>query len=150
MITLNDLRERLNDARRSRNKMEISVLSMLIGELTANAKMVNGVKTVSDLDVVTHLQKHLKKLHETLAIKRKKITTENGSVIFGGLPEDTEALFVASFLPVMLTEAEMHQIIKDHNFANVGAFMSHMKANHAGMYDGKMATETFKRFMQVE
>lgn len=138
MISLDQLRVKLNEARRAQNKMEVSVLSMLIGELTANAKMVNGVKTITDLEVVAHLQKHLKKLHETIAIKRKATPAI--------LAEDVEALFVAKFLPTMLTEDELVSIIKENGFANMGAFMSWLKTNKAGMYDGKLASDVFKKW----
>jgi hypothetical protein len=100
----------------------------MVGNLTSNAKLVDGVKVVSDEDVTVYLKKSVKNLQESLAIKE----TEDGR---------WELNFIESFLPKQLSEEQLREIWTSINAANIGQFMGHLKSNFLGQYDGKLASK---------
>jgi hypothetical protein len=128
MTTFADLKARMIEARKARNERETLALSTMVGNLTSNAKLVDGVKVVSDEDVTVYLKKSVKNLQESLAIKE----TEDGR---------WELNFIESFLPKQLSEEQLREIWTSINAANIGQFMGHLKSNFLGQYDGKLASK---------
>lgn len=129
------LRNRLNDARKSKKSWERDVLSTLIGEMTANAPMVNGVKVIDDKFVLDHFAKHRKKLRDALDM--------NPSIEMM-LNYNHEIALVNEYLPEMLGKDVLEKIIKDNEFKNIGKFMAHLKDNFPNRYDGKLASDVWK------
>lgn len=118
-----------NTARVAKKDKDLSVLSVIIGEIQrANiAVAVEGTKEYPDEAVIT---KVLKPLY--------KNWSESGSE-----PRGVEILKV--YIPSQLTEDQLKAILKSYRFGGIGDFMKHLKANYPGLYDGKQATEIFNR-----
>jgi uncharacterized protein YqeY len=61
---------------------------------------------------------------------------------------EREIEILSAYLPQQMTEAELRAAIegfrRDNPGAGVGAVMAFLKANHAGLYDGKLASQLAK------
>ena len=84
-------------------------------------------------------------------VKNAKATLEHLKA--GGNAEriaevELEISILSEFLPKQLTEAELGEVISNFKAANpganVGMIMGHLKANYAGLYDGKSASALAK------
>ena len=64
------------EARKAKDEKAISFYSTLVGELKSNAKLIDGVKTVPDADVLKACKKFLKNVDDVLSQK-----LEDGSKI---------------------------------------------------------------------
>lgn len=65
-----------------------------------------------------------------------------------------EVEILQSFLPEQLTEADITKILVNllndgviTDITQLGVFMKWMKQNHEGKYDGKLASDVYKKFM---
>lgn len=139
MVTFNELRLRLTEARKARDEFTVGILSTLIGELSANAKMVDGQKTVTEEEVTQHLKKHVKKLEETIGIKIERGASPTD------IDEELEKRFVEQFLPSQMAEDQILAALTASQAKSIGEFMAFMKKNHAGQYDGRLASDLFKK-----
>lgn len=127
-MKIDELRNQMMIFRKTGNK-NLIVLSTIIGELTSNAKMIDGKKVVTDDEVIAHLKKYVKNLEETLSHKE--------------VPSIREELnYVATLLPKQLSEGELREIWE--KFSNLGEYMKHLKENYFGQYDGKVASQIAK------
>ena len=61
---------------------------------------------------------------------------------------EREIEILSAYLPQQMTEAELRAAIegfrRDNPGANVGGVMAFLKANHAGLYDGRLASQLAK------
>ena len=127
-------------ARKAKDKPTLMVLSTLIGNLQANAKMVDGVKVVTDDAVVAMIRYNLKGLNEMIK----------------HAPNDEEVKFeidlLQSLLPKQLTEDELRaaiaQIIEGGSM-NMGMVMKELKAQYTGLYDGRIASSMVKAALEA-
>ena len=51
------------------------------------------------------------------------------------------------FLPKMLTEDELKEVIKASGLNNIGQIMKYLKENYNGLYDGKIASKLIKEII---
>jgi uncharacterized protein YqeY len=84
---------------------------------------------------------------------KTRLLTEEGRVFMEGIvPKmrraDREIQILESFLPKQMNEEELRAVIEHFKAANpganVGAIMGHLKAEFAGLYDGKLASQIAK------
>jgi uncharacterized protein YqeY len=134
--TLTKLRIEFLDRRKARDTETAAFLSTIIGEIESNAKMVDGMKVVTEEDVVKVLKSFEKKTVEFLNI----------------VPDSAKSLkekeIIESFLPKQLTEQEILDIITQSGTdKNMGAMMKYLKDNYAGTYDGKTASKVVKEIV---
>lgn len=81
--------------------------------------------------------------------KTRLLSEEGRAFMEGIVPKmrqaDREIEILTGFLPKQLTEDELREVIVKFKSvnpdANVGAVMGHLKAEYAGLYDGKKASE---------
>lgn len=125
------LKEDLKKHRLAGNAFEVKVLSFVVGQLGNKAKLVDGVKTLSDGEVLDYLKKHSKSLKETASFQASDELND-------------EIAFIEAFLPVMMTEDDLERELHDHEFEKIGEFMGYLKSNFDGLYDGKVASAIFK------
>jgi uncharacterized protein YqeY len=118
-------------ARKSHKRLEVTILSTVLGDLKSRAKLVNGEKVVPDADAISYLDKYIKGLNETSQLSHEAVNTE-------------ELRIVERYIPQKLSAAAIRLIVEQHNFANLGEFMGYMKKNHANLYDGKLAADIYK------
>ena len=134
--------------RLAKETIRINLLSTLIGDLESSAKFVDGKKVVDDQAVIGMIKKYLKNNEIILeAVKRvpgrspEEVSTQSESIY--RTTKEIEVL--NSFLPQQLSEQELKDILKTlsqrPDFPN---WMKFLKANFAGLYDGKVAAEIFK------
>lgn len=137
MTLYEQLRADLNTARKARDADKVAVYSTVVGEMLANAVLVDGQKTVVDEAAQAVLKKTIKGLDELLGFG----VNEKASA---------ERALLAGYLPKQLEEAELRQVIQtaiSAGASNMGAVMSSLKASHAGLYDGKLASILTKELL---
>jgi uncharacterized protein YqeY len=112
--------------------IEASLLTTLLGESAMVGK--NAGRETTDAEVVAVVKKFIKNIDETI----NELTSRNkdASVFL------TERKVLEQFLPNQLSEMALKSIaIK---FTAMPEFMKHLKENHAGQYDGKLASSVAK------
>jgi hypothetical protein len=144
MTIIQKLNTDLLTARKARNSENITILSTVIGELNANAKLVDGVKTVTDEEATALLKKHIKGIDEVLKYQPDNTKSQH------------EKTILSIYLPQMMSEDDLRNTI--HNFIKfyagageradslptMGIVMKWLKDNHAGQYDGALASKIVK------
>lgn len=110
--------DRLN-ALKQGNNIEKNLLGVLIGELDRKTK------TPSDSDVI--------------AVVKKMV--ENAKT----LNNAEEINILEKYLPQMLSEIEIGEIVLANKFSNIGDCMKFFKENYSGHYDGKLLSDIFKK-----
>lgn len=126
-----DLKARSLAARKAKDSQTLTFLSTLIGDLQANAKLVDGEKIVTEDDALAMVKKYLKGNKEIL---------EHNPTNEGALFEKT---LLEELLPRQMTEGEIETAINEivaDGAGNMGAIMAGMKKKYAGLYDGKTAS----------
>ena len=126
-------------ARRAKDTKTLSILSTFVGELSSNAKMVNGEKTVPDEDVVALCKKFIKGIDEVLAQ-----SPGNETAAF-------EKSVLSQFMPQQMSESELSNLISEiiaDGAGNMGMVMKELKSRRDGQYDGKLASQLTKTLLQ--
>lgn len=134
----NTIKVQRNEARINKDSLKASLLTTLQGEIETASSRDN--KEVTDEMCIKCIKTFLKGINEIMlltfspdAIKEKEIL---------------EAL-----LPKQLTEKEIRDIIQDilnqDTNVSMGLVMNTLKQNHAGLYDGKLASQIFRELHNV-
>ena len=130
MLTIKQLLQEREDALRIKddlNKAKYAVLSVLVGELQRKDKDPTEAVIVAKV--------------------KKMIDDLNFSLEHRDLPHlKLEIKILEKYIPTQLTEAEVNKLLIRENCANLGLFMKFMKAQHAGLYDGRMVSTLAKDF----
>lgn len=109
---------------------KIRTLVLLLGEVDTEEKRTG--KPVDDAWVVSKIRKII--ASNELCLKERpsdKLVAENA--------------YLQSLLPKMMTEEELKAALAKSNANNIGQAMGYLKANHAGLYDGAMASKLAKQ-----
>jgi len=134
--------------RKDKNVVAAALLTTLIGEVTALAKKDN--REVNDLDVTKTVKRFLDGNKEMLeAMKRMTMTIENYERLKNCL---TEAKILEGYMPKQIPEDELTAIIKKaiaEGSSDLKTAMAYLKTNHAGLYDGKMASNIIKHELEI-
>jgi uncharacterized protein YqeY len=134
------------EARKSRNTLAATLLTTLLGEANMVAKNAQR-DTPTDEEVTVVVKKFLKGNLETQSF------LANGSNPEALETVKAEQVILEVYLPKQLSEEELVQIVSAAILAgtasNVGALMGFLKANHAGKYDGKIASAAVKAVLSV-
>jgi uncharacterized protein YqeY len=114
------------------DKIKISLLTVLFNE-AINVGFNDGKRDTTDAEVITVIKKLLKSIDECISAGSSK-----GIDIS---PYEVERDILNTYLPQQLTSAEIKELIQDiikHGGKPAG--MKFLKENHAGKYDGKIAS----------
>lgn len=122
-------------ARKTKQKVKISLLTTLLGELETDMKG-KGLTEVSDELVVAKVKKFIKGLEEVVRVSELGSDAQATALI--------EDQILQPYLPKQLTEGELTDIIKASGTDNMGKAMGYLKQNYAGLYDGKLASTIAK------
>jgi uncharacterized protein len=128
------LRADLNSARKERDRLRTSVLTMTVSEVR-NREIELG-RPATDDDVQEVVNRAVKRRREAAEQIRAAGRTEMAD------KEEQEAAVLVSYLPAQLTEAEVRGLVRDAIAAganNVGAVMSAVMPKLKGRFDGKEA-----------
>lgn len=129
-------------ARKAKETLKATLLTTLIGELTAVGKN-DGNREVTDADVVKLVKKFLDGVNESIKFM-EAAGNETALTMLRG-----EAAILAPYLPQQMSEAELTVVVKQlvdelGAGANMGQVMAALKTRHAGTYDGSMASRVVK------
>jgi len=130
MTIYNNLKNNLLKARKEKKNDDVILLSTVIGNMDLKAKVVNGMKVVSDEDAISYIKGHLKNL-EVMAEHKNSEKVQS------------EIKFISEYLPKQMSEEDILSVVRSNSFENMGQFMKYMKENYVGLYDGKTATTIF-------
>lgn len=127
-------------AMKDRDRSSSDVLSVVMNKIML-AKIDKREKgqELTDADVVSILQKTEKELYD-----------EKESFEKAGRPEkvaelDVQINAVKKFIPAMMSEEEIKEIIMSLPDRSIGSVMKHFKTNYAGKCDMKLVGDVFKR-----
>jgi len=125
-------------ARKDRNSSLVTLLSTVIGEMDNEASRAkDSDKTVSDAVATKILKSFSKNLEELIIAK-------------GNNPDDIserlEKTIIDSYIPTQLDEDGLRSVIAASGVTGIKDVMTFLKANHAGLYDGKLASTIAKEF----
>lgn len=140
-MTLNDFKKEKVEAMKSRDKDAVSGLNVIITKimnLTIEKRSVG--EEVSESDINTLLQKAEKELIEEREGFLKAGREENV------LSLDNQIKIIQKYLPKMLSEEEVKEIINSLQDKTLPSIMKHFKLNYQGKADMKMVSTIAKQF----
>jgi uncharacterized protein len=113
------------------------VLSTLAGELETKAKTFSPARAMTDDEVVAVVSKFIKNTDETI---RALDPAKNAEAL---AKSKAERVALERYMPKALSDAELEAFVRARVAAgdNMGGVMSALKAEHAGRYDGKRASQ---------
>jgi uncharacterized protein YqeY len=120
-------------ARKAHDSAKASLLTTLLGEAEMIGKN-DGNRPTTDAEVQEVIQKF---------VKNNKLTITALKDV-GAEQFHKENEILAGYLPKMLSEDELKAVILSYGTKNMGEIMKQLKTNHAGMYDGQMASKIAK------
>lgn len=125
-------------ARKQGDKLGATILTTLLGEASPA-----GTDTTTDSQVQKVVQKFSKGVKEMLA-HTTDIQKQHSL--------ESELAMYEKYLPKQLTELEMERMIinmiDEFNFKNVGQVMKQMGTTHKGQFDGKVASQLAKDYLE--
>jgi uncharacterized protein len=140
-----DIKERLTQAMKSGDKIQVSELRMLISELK-NKKIADGVKELDDEKVISVIQKIARKHKESIA--QFKQGNRNDLVD----KESEELAVLEEYLPEQLSEEEIEKIVSEviqevgaTSPKDMGKLMSALMPRLKGCADGRVVNEIVKK-----
>ena len=119
-------------AARKSGSADASLLTTLLGEAAMVGK--NAGRETTDAEVVAVVKKFVKNIDET--INALTMYNKDATAFLN------ERGVLEQFLPLQLTELALQHIAKGQE--SMPAFMKFLKENHAGQYDGKLASTVAK------
>lgn len=127
-------------AMKDHNRNVSDVLSIVMNKvMLAKIDKREKRQELTDADVISILQKTEKELFD-----------ERASFEKAGRPEKVKELdeqidAVKKFIPAMMSEDEIKEVIMSLPDKSIGSVMKHFKTNYAGKCDMKLVGEVFKR-----
>jgi uncharacterized protein len=120
-------------ARKAHDSNKATLLTTLIGEAEMIGKNA-GNRAPTDDEVIETIRKFVKNNKQTIealaGVGSEKFQFEND--------------VLTEYLPKMLSEDELTEVIKSFETKNMGEIMKQLKAKYAGVYDGAMASRIAK------
>ena len=127
-------------ARKAKDGLKATLLTTLIGELTAIGKN-DGNREVTDADVVKLVKKFLDGVNETIRLL-------GDTNLQATLKAGYEKAILKPYLPQQMDEAKLTEVLTElvtESGPNLGKLMGLLKARYAGKYDGGMASTIAKK-----
>ena len=131
-------------ARKAKDGLKATLLTTLIGELTAIGKN-DGDREVTDADVVKLVKKFLDGVLETIRLMKDATNNDGTADRYVNLLKEQSYLTV--YLPTQMDEATLTAVLTElvtESGPNLGKLMSLLKSRYAGEYDGAMASKIAK------
>lgn len=143
MTMLSQIRTDALSARKSKDPNAV-LLTTLIGEIETRTKALSPARDMTDDEVVTVVKKFIKNADDTLAVLRygeHDASIEKTKRELGAL---------SGYLPQQLTHDELVSFAREQVEAGkkLGEIMSALKNEHAGRYDGKVASGIVKALFE--
>lgn len=135
MTVYETIKADLTTARLAKNSREVKLLSTLLGEMDLAAVVLQGAKLVDDTVALGVVKKFLKGNAELLSLK------ENDPFLLH------EREIFSKYQPAQMTANDIRAAITISGFKKMPEIMGYLKREHAGRYDGKLASEVAKEFV---
>lgn len=117
-------------AMKDKNTLARAIFGVVMNKvLLANIEAKKDGKELSDVDVVQILQKTIKELTE----EKENYVKAGNSVEAENIEKQKEIL--TKYLPQMMSEDEIRNIISNMEDKSIPSVMKHFKANYAGKVD---------------
>lgn len=134
-------------ARKNKDSIRANLLTTLLGEATRIGKD-DGNRESNDLEVTQTIKKFVKNAQDTLQHVYK-----TGDVVTIQFIKD-ELAILENYLPKQLDEVELRSIIEtfinslpEKSPKQMGIVMKNLTVNHAGTYDGQLASKLVKELL---
>ena len=152
-MLINKIKNDMWAAKKSGEKEKASLLNTLYGEASKIGKDA-GNRESTDAEVTATIKKFLKGIEESLDAFSKGSFPIAKEVYLARIEKLTnEQTILNDYLPKQLTESELLGILTDHRntklaevgeMPTMGEYMKLLKDHHAGLYDGRLASEIAK------
>jgi len=138
------IRESLKGAMKSRDQVRLDTIRSILSEIQYE-EMQKGIDDLPAQDVVTVLQRELKKRQESMQYEEQAGRADAVEKL------KLEAKIIEGFLPQQMSAQELETVVKEFAATTPGASMplamKFLKEKYAGLYDGKTASEVAKRVL---
>ena len=138
-MTLDELKKEKIVAMKAKETDAVTAYNALISKLMLMATDPNHGKEITDADVVTAARKTENELLEERANFEKAGRVETVASL------DKQIATVKKYIPELMGEDKIKEIIKGLPDRSVPAVMKHFKMNYAGKVDMKLVNETLKK-----
>lgn len=129
-MILDEIKKANLEAMKQKNTIARSIYSVLLNKfMLENIKKREKGEELTDVDAVQILQKSLKELEEEKSNYEKVSNVQEVENL------KAQIAIVKSYLPEMLSEAKIEEIIKGLEDKNIGSVMKHFKQNYNGKCD---------------
>lgn len=126
-VIIAQLRDALTDYRRTKHQDMVTLISTVLGECTRKVKEPTEAECVKTIATM---------------VENMEFTLEKKGLDLKLL---SDIAYLSDFLPQMLTDDEIVDIIKMNNFNHLKDFMAYMKLSNTNRYDGKNAKTLFEQ-----
>ena len=140
------LKDSLKDAMKAKDRLRMDTIRAALSAIQYEEMRV-GREDLSAAEITALLQTEIKKRRESIELVEK-----------GGRLEAVPALreeiaILEGFLPKQLSASELEHIVRGLKAENptiqLGQIMKHLKEQHSGAYDGKLASEVVKKVLEA-
>ena len=144
MSLLEQIKSNLTDARKAKDTTTSNVLSTLYAEAGMVGKNA-GNRESTDAEVIAKVKIFIKNIDETIN------SLPEGYSKMAEIQKEKELL--QKYLPKQMSEKELKSVIAaigaahEKSMKSMGKIMGDLKAKYDGHYDGKLASEIVKSFL---
>ena len=147
MSLMDKVQQDMYIAMKSGNQIKTSTLRTLLSKL--KDKKIDNEGNLTDSDSIKVIQKLVKQRKESSDIYRNADREELA------IKEEAELFELETYLPEMMSENEIRQLIQDFiqetgakNMADIGKIMASVMQHGAGKVDGKKANKIVRELLQ--
>ena len=147
MSLMDKVQQDMYIAMKSGNQIKTSTLRTLLSKL--KDKKIDNEGNLTDSDSIKVIQKLVKQRKESADIYRNADREELA------IKEEAELFELETYLPEMMSENEIRQLIQDFiqetgakNMADIGKIMASVMQHGAGKVDGKKANKIARELLQ--
>jgi len=147
MSLMDKVQQDMYIAMKSGNQIKTSTLRTLLSKL--KDKKIDNEGNLTDSDSIKVIQKLVKQRKESADIYRNADREELA------IKEEAELFELKTYLPEMMSENEIRQLIQDviqetgaKNMADIGKIMASVMQHGAGKVDGKKANKIVRELLQ--
>ena len=147
MSLMDKVQQDMYIAMKSGNQIKTSTLRTLLSKL--KDKKIDNEGNLTDSDSIKVIQKLVKQRKESADIYRNADREELA------IKEEAELFELETYLPEMMSENEIRQLIQDviqetgaNNMADIGKIMASVMQHGAGKVDGKKANKIVREVLQ--
>ena len=138
-MTLDELKKQKIVAMKARDNDAVTAYNALISKLMLMATDPNHGKDITDAYIVTAARKTESELVEERANFEKAGRAETVASL------DKQIETVKQYIPAMMSEEKIKEIILSLDDKSLPAVMKHFKTNYAGKVDMKLVNETVRK-----